>query len=793
MTNTNHGVVRALLPTLALAALAGAAQAAAGGWVSTATTAHDPRDAVHVGPLRAGEPVHLTLSLKVRDQPGLDALATRLARGDAGAKPLTAAQFRARHSPTPAQAQAVVDYLRAQGFVNIEVADNRLIVTADGVAGSVRRAFDAELHEYRVDGRRAYANVSAARVPAALGDIVLDVLGLQTVHQARVASQQAAAGADGALPAAVTGVNPVNYPAIYGASNLATAGNATIGIVTVGSMTQTIADLRSFASNAGFAAPPVSTVVVSGGSSDTSGTTEWNIDSQSSLGAAGGAVKAMLLYATPSFNDGDLSAAYNKAVSDDKASVVNVSIQECENSSSARATDNQTFQAAIAQGQTFAIASGDNGAYECGTSGKAQSWPASSPYVMAIGGTRLSTSNGNAWAGETVWACASASACQQSNNGGGAGGGPSLTQAAPSWQKNSGVLGSSTARGVPDISFDGDPSSGALILVKGANQQWGGTSLAAPIFAGFWARIQSINGNGLAFPASAIYAGAAAHPEWFHDVTSGSQGYSAATGWDYASGYGSLQVGNFASGLGGGSGPVANFTSSTSGLTASFTDSSTDSGGSINSWSWDFGDGASSTARNPTHTYAGAGSYTVKETVGDGNGKSNSHTATVTVGGAGTDVVVDGGFEAASQAPWSSSTGVVCTNASCATTEAARTGSGYAWLNGYGATHTDTLAQKITLPAGKSVATLSFWLHIDTAETESTAYDTLKLQVLNSSGTVLATLAKYSNLDRNTGYAQKSFDLRAYIGQTISIKFIGAEDSNLQTSFVIDDVSLVVQ
>ena len=82
---------------------------------------------------------------------------------------------------------------------------------------------------------------------------------------------------------------------------------------------------------------------------------------------------------------------------------------------------------------------------------------------------------------------------------------------------------------------------------------------------------------------------------------------------------------------------------------------------------------------------------------------------------------------------------------------------------------------------------------MDTAETSTTTkYDTLTVQVLNSSGTVLATLATYSNLDHNTGYAQHSFNLAAYAGQTITLKFIGTEDYTKQTSFVIDDTALTV-
>jgi hypothetical protein len=89
---------------------------------------------------------------------------------------------------------------------------------------------------------------------------------------------------------------------------------------------------------------------------------------------------------------------------------------------------------------------------------------------------------------------------------------------------------------------------------------------------------------------------------------------------------------------------------------------------------------------------------------------------------------------------------------------------------------------------------LQYYLHIDTAETTTTtAYDTLKVQVLNTSGTVLATLSTYSNLNKNTGYAVHTNNLAAYIGQTVVIKFTGTEDSSLQTSFVLDDVTLTVQ
>ena len=157
---------------------------------------------------------------------------------------------------------------------------------------------------------------------------------------------------------------------------------------------------------------------------------------------------------------------------------------------------------------------------------------------------------------------------------------------------------------------------------------------------------------------------------------------------------------------------------------------------------------------------------------------------TCTTGGGGTGCtgqkLGNPGFETGTAAPWTASSGVVDNS----TGEAAHSGSWKAWMDGYGSTHTDTLSQSVSIPAGCR-ATLSFWLHIDTAETTtSTAYDKLTVKAGST------TLATYSNLNKNTGYAQKSFDVSSLAGQTVTISFSGAEDSSLQTSFVVDDTAL---
>lgn len=238
--------------------------------------------------------------------------------------------------------------------------------------------------------------------------------------------------------------------------------------------------------------------------------------------------------------------------------------------------------------------------------------------------------------------------------------------------------------------------------------------------------------------------------------------------------------------------PVANFTTNVSGLAVALTNTSTDSDGSITATSWNFGDGGTSAATSPSHTYAAAGTYTVTLTVTDNGGMTATKTASVAVGAVQQQLLGNPGFETGSASPWTMSSGTLCSNSTCSG-ETAHGGTWFAWLGGYGATHTDTVSQKVSIPSGMASAKLTFFLHVDTAETStSTAYDTLKVQVVNSSGST-KTLATYSNLDARSGYVSKTLDLSAYMGQSITLKFVGAEDSSLQTSFVIDDAALAVQ
>lgn len=183
---------------------------------------------------------------------------------------------------------------------------------------------------------------------------------------------------------------------------------------------------------------------------------------------------------------------------------------------------------------------------------------------------------------------------------------------------------------------------------------------------------------------------------------------------------------------------------------------------------------------------AGTAPGTATLTVTGTGTTTHSTTYTLTVSGGGgsctpAETVANGGFESGTS-PWSTTSGVITNQAG----ETPHAGAYMAWLNGWGSPRTDSASQSLTLPAGCASARLSFYLHIDTAETENTVYDTFTVSV---GGQTLETL---SNVDAGSGYVLKSYDVSQFAGQTVTLAFQGVEDQSLQTSFVVDDVSLRV-
>jgi xanthomonalisin len=550
--------------------------------------------------LEASQPLNITVVLKGRNDAQLDAFLNEL--NDPGSahyhQYLTPAQFKSHFSPTDAQVQAVVSHLRASGFGNITVSENNKLVFAEGNVDNAHRAFNVDLKRFNYRGKPAYGNDAPAQVPSELGSAVDAVLGLQNaevphrlIH--RLLPPSALIGQQSASPQATTGQKvghkPTDFARIYGANSLPAATNTTVGIITWGKMSQTIADLNQFTKSVGL--PTVNTAVVPAGSgtlADDGDPAEWDLDSQSIIGVSGG-VKKLIFYTAingdindSGLTDARLTQAYNKATTDNLAKIINVSLGEDEgaaNSDGSLKANDAVFKQAAAQGQIFSIASGDSGVYQWSYSpqgvpgfigdynGAATqiintvalwkygvSSPASSPYVVSVGGTTLSTTNTTTWAGETVWnegvAYADLGPFGPVDNAAriwATGGGLSAYEPIPSWQKP--VLGSwNTKRALPDVAFDAASSTGALIVIGGQpNQQVGGTSLASPIFVGGFARIESAHHNNIGLPTSYFYKTFPSNPSLVHDVPAGGNngfggyGYKSAKGWDHETGFGSLQ------------------------------------------------------------------------------------------------------------------------------------------------------------------------------------------------------------------------------------------------------------
>jgi len=425
-------------------------------------------------------------------------------------------------------------------------------------------------------------------------------------------------------------------------------------------------------------------------------------------------------------------------------------------------------------GVTITVSSGDNG--------NGAEYPATSRYVTAVGGTSLNTStNSRGWT-ESAWS--------------GAGSGCSGFDTKPTWQT---VTTGCTRRAEADVSAVADPNTGVAVYQTYGGTGWavyGGTSASSPIIASVYALAGTPGATD--YPASYPYS----HTANLFDVTSGSNGTcgapmcTAGTGWDGPTGLGTPN-GTAAFTAGGGSttltlnnpgnqtgtvGTAASLTLTASGGTTpySFSASGLPTGLSINS-----------STGTISGTPSASGTFTVNATVNDSASHTSSVSFTWTInpsGGGGctpAQLLGNAGFETGSAAPWTATAGVIDSSAG----EPAHSGSWKAWMDGYGTTHTDTLSQTVTVATGCS-ATLSFYLHIDTAETTTTSqFD--KLTVTMTRGGTTTTLRTFSNLNHNTGYALQTIALPAGSGST-TIKFSGTEDVSLQTSFVVDDTALNV-
>ncbi|MGW4523634.1 putative Ig domain-containing protein [Amycolatopsis sp. NPDC004378] len=413
-----------------------------------------------------------------------------------------------------------------------------------------------------------------------------------------------------------------------------------------------------------------------------------------------------------------------------------------------------------------------------GDSGYGISYPASSQYVTAVGGTSLTQGGGTRGWTETAWS--------------GAGSGCSTSVAKPSFQN---VTTGCAKRANADVSAVADPQTGVAVYQTYGGSGWavyGGTSASSPIIASVYALAGTPGASDT--PAAYPYS----HTGNLNDVTSGSNGSCSVTvqcnagaGWDGPTGLGTPNgTAAFTAG-GSGPGPVTAANpgnqTGTVGTAASLQLSASGGSGGYTWTATGLPAGLSiSTSGLISGTPTTAGTSSVTATAKDSSGATGSTTFSWTInpsggGGCSGQKLGNPGFEGSGS--WTATSGVITDSSSG---EAPHAGSHLAYLDGYGSTHTDTLSQSVAIPAGCH-ATLTYYLHIDTAETTTTTqYDKLTVKAGST------TLASYSNLDKATGYQLRTVDVSAFAGQTVTLTFTGAEDSSLQTSFCIDDTALTL-
>ncbi|MFI6447555.1 protease pro-enzyme activation domain-containing protein [Kitasatospora sp. NPDC050543] len=744
------------------------------------------------GDVPAAQQLSVAVSLKLRNTADLDRFLAAVATPGTAeyGKYLTPEQFTAKYGPTQAAVEQVKSYLAGQGLTVSGVSANRQVVNVQGTAEQIAKAFGTHESAYLdpQQQRTFFANDSAASVPAELADIVQGLSGLNnhTVRTTRLAKPNAATPA-----AAPSGFGPSQYKGAYNLDKLGADGTGTTVALWEFDGYKS-SNLTTYDNQYGLTGPAVSTVSVDGANYDSApgdGQGEVELDSEIVRGVAPKATQ--LVYEAPNSDQGEIDMAA-KIVADNRVSVISISWGSCEpdtTPASMTAVDN-SFKQAAAQGISIFSASGDDGSRDCtrstsGSSVKAVDFPASSPHQTGVGGTNLKVS-GTAYSSESAWSTA--------------GGGVSTVFDKPSWQTGTGVSGKRT---VPDVASNADPASGFAIYTVGGWQVYGGTSAASPLWSGYTAlynqkaKAAAKPALGEASPKLYTVANSSSYATTFHDTVTGkNQDFSTKAGYDQVTGWGTPIADSLTTALLGGTqtgnavtvtnpGDQNTATGTAVSLQIGASDSATGQTLTYSASGLPTGLSISATTGKITGTPTTAGTYSVTVTAKDTTNATGSTGFTWIVGGSTGctqgQLLGNAGFETGTAAPWTASSGVVDNGSG----QAARSGSWKAWLDGYGSTHTDTLSQTVTIPAGCK-ATFSFWMHIDTAESGSTAYDKLTVQAGST------TLATYSNANAASGYVQKSFDLSAFAGQTVTIKFTGAEDSSLKTSFVIDDTALNV-
>jgi kumamolisin len=507
-------------------------------------------EAVDLGRAPATERHRVVVALDLRNRAALEAF---LADVQNPTSPryqhfMTQDEFDSLHAPTAAQEAAVVDHLRRGGLKITQRFPNRLLVGAAGSVAALERTLGVEIHAVKLDGKRHFAATSEPSFPAGIADAVVGVIGLDDLTERRPHVRAVAAAAPHAsLGANCCSLSPNDLFALYHQS--ATYPGSGQTIVIAGAYAWRDTDNTTFNTQWGLPQLPVGSGQVCTGVSTASGckfsssqSIEVALDVEYAHGTAPGA--RILNYMSASTSDADFTIMYNRIVADDPGHVVSTSWGACESGSSTatQQADDNIFANANAKGQSWFAASGDNGSRDCGTSTITVDNPANSPHVIGVGGTTPTCGAGlqpaspacAGYGSETAWS--------------GSGGGTSQVFSRPAFQVGCGVP-AGTMRLVPDVALEANTSPGNYVIEGGSWWIVGGTSDAAPQWAGLAAELGQKKGAALGNPGAFLYGRCGTTA--LHDVTAGSNGdFSAGAGYDMVTGIGSFDAQNLLAAVG---------------------------------------------------------------------------------------------------------------------------------------------------------------------------------------------------------------------------------------------------
>ena len=445
---------------------------------------------------------------------------------------LTHAEFALQYGARISDLDLVKAFAQQNDLQVLERGDEiaRRTVTLAGTASAMEKAFSVELHEYEHPEGTYRGRTGAIQIPAGLQDAIQGIFGLDDRPAAKPHIRYRAAEAHLTAAATSTSYTPNEVAKLYDFPTGDATGE-TIAILELGGGYKP-ADLKAYFKSLGLTNPKVKTVSVDHGknrpTNANSADGEVMLDIEVAAAVAQGA--KIVVYFCPNtdqgFQDGLSTAIHDQT---NKPCVISISWGGPESSwtKQAMTSMDQIAAEAAALGITITVASGDNGSSDgVTTGGNHVDFPASSPHVLATGGTLL-IANGNTITQETVW--------NNSTGGGATGGGYSAIFKRPTWQS---AVVTEAFRGVPDVAGNADPNSGYAIRVDGEDIVVGGTSAVAPLWAGLIALLNKKLNTRLGFINPKLYSLDQATN--FHDITVGNNGtYPARPGWDAATGLGS--------------------------------------------------------------------------------------------------------------------------------------------------------------------------------------------------------------------------------------------------------------